>query len=69
MIPGSGRACRPDARLVEAYEEMRCGAGGPGGEGPGRAGYEVLRRQGLAAWIEAFRGCMGALGREAPSLS
>jgi hypothetical protein len=37
-------------------------------ERTGKAGYEVLRGQGLAAWIEAFRGCLGsgAGGRVSP---
>jgi hypothetical protein len=56
--------CPPDSRLVDAYEKMRCWAGG---EGPGRAGYQLLRYQGLAAWIEAFSGCWGAVEREASS--
>lgn len=56
--------CPSDLRLVDAYEKMRCWAGG---EGSGRAGYQVLRRQGLAAWIEAFSGCLGAVEREASS--
>ena len=47
--------CLPDSRLVEAYEKMR---NGHGWEGAGRVGYEVLRGQGLATWIEAFSGCV-----------
>lgn len=38
-----------------------------GWEGAGRAGCQVVRRQGLAAWIEAFSGCLGAVEREASS--
>lgn len=38
-----------------------------GGEGSGRAGYQVLQCQGLAAWIEAFSGCLGAVRRETSS--
>ncbi len=56
--------CPPDLRLVDAYEKMRRWAGG---EESGRAGYQLLRRQGLAAWIEAFSGCLGAVEREASS--
>lgn len=54
----------PDSRLVEAYEDMRYRHGC---EGPGRAGYEVLRRQGLATWIEAFSGCVSPVA--SPPLS
>lgn len=46
---------------------MRCRHGR---EDLGGAGREVLRRQGLAAWIEAFSGCLCATTREpAPSPS
>jgi hypothetical protein len=54
--PSSG-----DPRLVEAYEAMRCRHRC---EGPYGAGYEVLTRQGLAAWIQAFSGCVGAVAPE-----
>lgn len=64
MRSGWSGSCGPDLRLVEAYEEMRRWSGG---EGSGRAGYQVLRRQGLAAWIRAFSGCAGAVGRGASS--
>ncbi len=33
---------------------------------PYGAGYEVLWRQGLAAWIQAFSGCVGAVAQESP---
>jgi len=56
--------CPSDLRLVDAYEKMR---NGHGWEGAGRAGCQVVRRQGLAAWIEAFSGCLGAVEREASS--
>lgn len=56
----------PDSRLVEAYEDMRYRHGC---EGPGRAGYEVLRRQGLATWIEAFSGCVSPVGPLSPPLA
>jgi hypothetical protein len=45
--------------LVAAYEGMRPGRGA---ERTSRAGYDLLRRQGLAAWIEAFSGCVGGGG-------
>jgi len=61
---GSGGARPPDLRLVAAYERMR---NGHGWEGAGRAGCQVVRRQGLAAWIEAFSGCLGAVRRETSS--
>ena len=64
MKSGSGGTCGPDLRLVDAYETMRRWSGG---EGSGRASYQVVRRQGLAAWIEAFSGCLGAVEREASS--
>lgn len=52
-----------DARLVEAYEEMRRRHGCEGCSG---AGHEVLRRQGLTAWIEAFRSCVGVVALDPP---
>jgi hypothetical protein len=63
MNAGGGGAVG-GARLVEAYEELRrrhrC-------EGSGGAGHEVLKRQGLAAWIEAFGGCAPAAARQEPN--
>jgi hypothetical protein len=49
--------CGPDRWLVDAYEEMRDWIGEERTE---RAGYQLLRRQGMAAWIEAFSGCLGS---------
>lgn len=54
-----------DARLIEAYEALRHRHSR---EGSTRAGHEVIRRQGLAAWIEAFSGCLRAAMPE-PSTS
>ncbi len=56
MRPGGGGTSR-DPRLVDAYEAMRQRRGWGG---PGAAGYELVRRQGLAAWIQAFSACVGA---------
>lgn len=53
-----------DARLIEAYEALRRRHSREGSSG---AGHEVLRRQGLAAWIEAFSGCQGAAMPEPPA--
>lgn len=50
---------------MEVYEAMRRGSER---EGSRRAGYEVLRRQGLAAWIRAFSGCLSAVEPEASPL-
>jgi len=56
-----------DARLIEAYEALRHRHGREGSNG---AGYEVLRRQGLAAWIEAFSsGLRAAAPEPSPSPS
>ena len=57
--------CPPDSRLVDAYERMRDRYGC---EGAGRAGYEVLRGQGLAAWIQLFSGCVNPVAPDPISL-
>lgn len=46
-----------DPGLVDAYEGMRRRHGR---QDFGGAGHEVLRRQGMASWIEAFAGCLCA---------
>ena len=62
MTPdGRGGSCDP--RLVDAYEALRLRRGSGR---PGTVGYELLRRQGLAAWIQAFSACVGAPESPAP---
>ena len=60
-VGGRGGAVRADRRLIEAYEGLRRRHRHGSGDG---AGYEVLRRQGLPAWIEAFSECLSALAPE-----
>ena len=56
-----------DVRLIEAYEALRHRHSREGSTG---AGHEVLRRQGLAAWIEAFSsGLRAAAPEPSPSPS
>ena len=62
MTPdGRGGSCDP--RLVDAYEALRQRRGSGR---PGAAGCELVRRQGLAAWIQAFSACVGAPESPAP---
>lgn len=61
-VGGRGGVVCADRRLTEAYEGLRR-LRHRHGNGDG-AGYEVLRRQGLAAWIEAFSGCLSVVAPE-----
>jgi len=58
---GCGGSGNP--RLVDAYEAMRQRRGSGR---PGTVGYELVRRQGMAAWIQAFSACVGAPESPAP---